>query len=86
MFLKLKVQEPLYLYSLKTVLVPFHINEEEMDEQESKYTHTRLIPSTDILGMSSDTFVNLDKYVLEECYKIGTVYFCETLFFDQTEK
>ena len=80
MFLKLKVQEPLHLYGLKTVPVPFHINEQEMDEQESKYTHTKLIPSTEILGMSSDTFVNLDEYVLEECYKIGTVYFCENLF------
>ena len=80
MFLKLKIQEPLHLYGLKTVPVPFHINEQKMDEQESKYTHTKLIPSTEILGMSSDTFVNLDEYVLEEFYKIGTVYFCESLF------
>lgn len=80
MFLKLKIQEPLHLYGLRTVPVPFHINEQEMDEHESKYTHTKLIPSTEILGMSSDTFVNLDKSVLEECYKIGNVYFCETLF------
>ena len=80
MFLKLKIQEPLHLYGLRTVPVPFHINEQEMEEHESKYTHTKLIPSTEILGMSSDTFVNLDKSVLEECYKIGTVYFCETLF------
>ena len=80
MFLKLKIQEPLHLYSLRTVPVPFHINEQEMGDQESKYTHTKLIPSTEILGMSSDTFVNLDNTVLEECYKIGAVYFCETLF------
>ena len=79
MFLKLKVQEPLHLYTLTTVPVPFHINEQEMEEQESKYTHTKLIPSTEILGMSSDTYVNLDRYTLEECYKIGTVYFCEAL-------
>ena len=80
MFLKLKTQEPLHLYSLRTVPVPFHINEQEMEDTESKYTHTKLIPSTEILGMSSDTFVNLDKSALEECYKIGAVYFCETLF------
>ena len=80
MFLKLKIQEPLHLYSLRTVPVPFHINEQEMEDTESKYTHTKLIPSTEILGMSSDTFVNLDKCALEECYKIGAVYFCETLF------
>ena len=80
MFLKSRLQEPLHLYNLRTVPVPFHINEREMDEQESKYTHTKLIPSTEILGMSSDTYINLDRYDLEECYKIGTVYFCEILF------
>ena len=80
MFIKPRLQEPLHLYHLKTVPVPFHINEEEMDATESRYTHTQLTPSTGILGMSSDTYINLEKAVLDECYKIGMVYFCETLF------
>ena len=42
----------LHLYNLRTVPVPFHMNEEEMDSTESKFTYTKLIPSTEILGMS----------------------------------
>ena len=52
---------PRQLYSLKTVPVPFHINEQEMDEYESKYTHAKLIPSTKILGMRTDTYIKLDR-------------------------
>ena len=51
-----------------------------MDSTESKFTYTKLIPSTEILGMSSDTNINLDSKMLEECYKIGTVFFCEVQF------
>ena len=79
-FLKPRLLLPLHLYSLRTVPVPFHMNEQEMEATESKYTYTKLIPSTEILGMSSDTNINLDNEMLEECYKIGTVYFCEVQF------
>ena len=47
-----------------------------MDSTESKFTYTKLIPSSEILGMSSDTNINLDGKMLEECYKTGTVFFC----------
>ena len=79
-FLKPRLLLPLHLYNLRTVPVPFHMNEQEMDSTESKLTYTKLIPSTEILGMSSDTNINLDSKMLEECYKIGTVYFCEVQF------
>ena len=79
-FLKPRLLLPLYLYNLRTVPVPFHMNEQEMDSTESKFTYTKLIPSTEMLGMSSDTNINLDSKMLEECYKIGTVYFCEVQF------
>ena len=65
---------------LANIQVPFHMNEQEMDSTESKYTYTKLISSTEILGMSSDTNINLDSKMLEECYKIGTVFFCEVQF------
>ena len=70
------------MYSLRTVPVPFHMNEQEMEATESKYTYTKLIPSTEILGMSSDTNINLDNEMLEECYKIGTVVRIQTNFQD----
>ena len=68
-FLKHRLLLPLHLYNLRTVPVPFHMNEQEMDSTESKFTYTKLIPSTEILGMSSDTNINLDSKMLEECYK-----------------
>ena len=59
---------PLHLYNLRTVSVPFHMNEQEMDCTESKFTYAKLIPSTEILGMSSDTNINLDSVIkLEQC-------------------
>ena len=79
-FLKPRLLLPLHLYNLRTVPVPFHMNEQEMDSTESKFTYTKLIPLTEIFGMSSDTNINLDSKMLEECYKIGTVYFCEVQF------
>ena len=79
-FIKPRLLLPLHLYNLRTVPVPFHMNEKEMDSTESKFTYTKLIPSTEILGMSSDTNINLNSKMLEECYKIGTVYFCEVKF------
>ena len=79
-FLKPRLLLPLLLYHLRTVPVPFHMNEQEMDSTESKFTYIKLIQSTEILGMSSDININLDSKMLEECYKIGTVYFCELQF------
>ena len=40
------------------------MNEQEMDPTESRYTYTKLIPLTEILGMSSDTNINLDSKML----------------------
>ena len=35
-------QEPLHMYDIKTIPVPYHMNEEMIDETESKYTYTKL--------------------------------------------
>ena len=46
-FLKPRLLLPLHLYNLRTVPVPFHMNEQEMDSTESNLTYTKLIPSTE---------------------------------------
>ena len=78
--IKPRLQEPLHLYNLKTVTVPFHINTDLVDENESLYTHTQLQTSSSLLGMSTDTYINLDRNLLDNCHQLGQVYFCETMF------
>ena len=41
-YIKPKNQEPLFLYDIRTIPVPYHMNEELIDESESKYTYTKL--------------------------------------------
>ena len=60
-YIKPKNQEPLFLYDIRTIPVPYHMNEELIDETESKYTyHTKLVPTTRILAIGSNTQINLD--------------------------
>ena len=79
LFIKLKLQEPLYLYNIRSIPVPFHINQDMIDETESEFTYTHVAPSTELLAMSSDTYINLERNQLEQCIKFGMVYFCEQL-------
>ena len=79
LFIKLKLQEPLYLYNIRSIPVPFHINKDMIDETENEFTYTHVAPSTELLAMSSDTYINLEKTQLEQCIKFGMVYFCEQL-------
>ena len=37
-YIKPRNQEPLFLYDIRTIPVPYHMNEELIDETESKYT------------------------------------------------
>ena len=39
-------QESLYMYDITTIPVPYHMNEELIDETESKYTYTKIKPTT----------------------------------------
>ena len=42
-------QESLYMYDITTIPVPYHMNDELIDETESKYTYTKIKPATEIL-------------------------------------
>ena len=60
LLIKPRLQEPLVLFNIKSIPVPFHVNEALVDESESKYTYTQVPTTTEILAMSSDTNINLD--------------------------
>ena len=41
-------QESLYMYDITTIPVPYHMNEELINDTESKYTYTMIKPSTEV--------------------------------------
>ena len=76
-------QEPLFLYDIRTIPVPYHMNEELIDESESKYTYTKIKPTTRILAMGSNTQINLDYKQLVHCVKYNILFFCEQMFLEK---
>ena len=59
-YIKPRNQEPLFLYDIRMIPVPYHMTEELIDESESKYTYTKVKTTTRILAMGSNTQINLD--------------------------
>ena len=56
------------------------MNEELIDETESKYTYTKIKPSTEILAMGSNSQINLDYNQLVHCIQYNILFFCEQMF------
>ena len=81
-YIKPKNQEPLFLYYIRMIPVPYHMNEELIDESESKYTYTKVKP-TRILAMGSNTQINLDYDQLVHCVKYNKLFFCEQMFLEK---
>ena len=73
-------QEPLLMYDIKTIPVPYYMNEELIDESESKYTYTKIKPSTRLLAMGSNSQINLDYSQLVHCIQYNILFFCEQMF------
>ena len=73
-------QETLHMYDIKAIPLPYHMNEELNDETESKYTYTRIKPSTDILAMGSNSQINLNYNQLVHCIQYNILFFCEQMF------
>ena len=82
-YIKPKNQEPLFLYDIRTIPVPYHMNEELIDERESKYTYTKLKPTTKILAMGSNTQINLDYEQLVHCVQYNILFICEQMFLEK---
>ena len=74
---KNRVQKPMNLYKLVTVLVPF-----DKDTYEEKHnTYTQLKLKEDHLSVTADAYITLHGHQLQGCYQQGSTYYCESLHF-----
>ena len=80
LFIRPNLQEPMYVYNVKTISVPYHINSEMVDETENKNAYTQIIPDTEMVAMNRDTCINVDQSELKQCIKFSVMYFCEQTF------
>ena len=78
-YIKPVTQKPLLMYKIKTIPVPYHINEKMIDSTESNYTSNEIMDTAEIIAMSNETYVDIKIDDLDQCTKISTVYFCERL-------
>ena len=65
LFVQHHTQKALDLYHLQTVPVPYHINQELIEDQskdnhEMDQSYTQLQPKHDLLAMSYSTYIPLD--------------------------
>ena len=70
----------MYVYNVKTIPVPYHINSEMIDVTESEKAYTQIIPETEMVAMNRDTYINVDQSELKQCIKFSVMYFCEQTF------
>ena len=80
LFISPNFQEPMYVYIVKTIPVPYHINAEMIDETENENTYTQIIPDTEMVAMNRDTYINVDQSELKQCIKFSVMYFSEQIF------
>ena len=80
LFIRSNLQEPMYVYNVKTIPVPYHINLEMIDETENENAYTQIIPDTEMVAMTRDTYINVDQSELKQCIKFSVMYFCEQTF------
>ena len=79
-YIKLINQESLYMYDITTIPVPYHMNDELIDETESKYTYTKIKPTTEILALGRSSQINLNYNDLVHCIQYNIMFFCEKMF------
>ena len=80
LFIRPNLQEPMYIYNVKTIPVPYHINAAMVDETENENAYTHIIPDTEMVAMNRDTYINVDQSKLKQCIKFSVMYFCEQTF------
>ena len=80
LFIRPNLQEPMSVYNVKTIPVPYHINAEMVDETENENAYTQFIPDTEMVAMNRDTYINLDQSELKQCIQFSVIYFCEQTF------
>ena len=80
LFIRPSLQEPMYIYNVRTIPVPYHINADVVDETENENAYTHIIPDTEMVAMNRDTYINVDQSELKQCIKFSVMYFCEQTF------
>ena len=61
LFIRPNLQEPMYVYNVKTIPVPYHIS------SENENAYTQIIPDTETVAMNRDTYINVDQSELKQC-------------------
>ena len=80
LFIRPNLQETMYVYNVRTIPVPYHINSRMIDATESEKAYTHIIPDTEMVAMNRDTYINVDHSELKQCIKFSVMYFCEQTF------
>ena len=60
------------------------MNEELIDETESKYTYTKIKPTTEILALGRSSQINLGYNDLVHCIQYNIMFFCQQMFLIKT--
>ena len=71
--IKLKVQVPMSLFSIKTALVP--LNAETYLGEKREYT--QIILETELIALTENNYIPLTQAQISLCAKIGYMYYCE---------
>ena len=80
LFIRPNLQEPMYVYNVKTIPVPYNINSEMVDETENENAYIQIIPDTEMVAMNRDIYINVNQSELKQCIKFSVMYFCEQIF------
>ena len=67
-------QKSLYMYDITTISVLYHMNEELIDDTESKYTYAKIKPSTEVLALGRSNQINLGYHDLVHCIQYNIIF------------
>ena len=71
--IKLKVQVPMSLFSIKTAPVPLDAETYLGEKRE----YTQIIPETELIAQTENNYIPLTQAQISLCAKIGYMYYCE---------
>ena len=71
--IKLKVQVPMSLFSIKTALVPLDAETYIGEKRE----YTQIIPETELISLTENNYIPLTQVQILLCTKVGDMYYCE---------
>ena len=71
--IKLKVQVPMSLFSIKTAPVPLDAKTYLGEKRE----YTQIIPETELIALTENNYIPLTQAQISLCAKIGHMYYCE---------